>query len=417
MRDAITPIGATPTAGGEPSVDGARLPLDVVVRNTPAGPRAPSPGRFASLRLLPFVVLALPVGGFIGLYFQPPGLQLLMRTLQLEPGAGTSTPMAVAIPRPAAEAPPPAPTIAGLGVLVPRGEVVAVAPPYGAGDARIAELLVEEGQRVERGQVLAVLDNRAVLEAAIATASAQLSARQATLEQVRASVTASRDEARAAVARAEAALVHAQRELQRATELRARGVESQASLETRRAAHDQAEQDVRHARATLQRFEGTDLEQQPDVVVAQRNLEVAQADLLRIKADLTRAFVLAPQAGTVLRIHVRPGANPGSRGILNLADLDEMTAELEIYQGQIGGVALGAQVTLTADALPGTLHGSVTRIGLEVGRQTLTEATPAANTDARVVKVYVSLDAPSTEVARRFSNLQVIARIEGAAAK
>jgi HlyD family secretion protein len=57
------------------------------------------------------------------------------------------------------------------------------------------------------------------------------------------------------------------------------------------------------------------------------------------------------------------------------------------------------------------LQGTVTRVGLEVGRQTLTDANPAANTDARVVKVYVRLDPDSSEVAARYTNLQVMGRI------
>jgi len=60
---------------------------------------------------------------------------------------------------------------------------------------------------------------------------------------------------------------------------------------------------------------------------------------------------------------------------------------VEIYQTQIGKVEVGATVKLTADALPQPLHGTVTQIGLEVGRQTVVDADPAANTDARVVTV------------------------------
>ncbi|HKG19187.1 MAG TPA: hypothetical protein VKB00_05575, partial [Candidatus Limnocylindrales bacterium] len=68
-------------------------------------------------------------------------------------------------------------------------------------------------------------------------------------------------------------------------------------------------------------------------------------------------------------------------------------------------------VTVSADALPRALRGTVTRMGLEVGRQTLTDASPAANTDARVVKVYVRLDPESSSVARRYTNLQVVGRV------
>lgn len=80
-------------------------------------------------------------------------------------------------------------------------------------------------------------------------------------------------------------------------------------------------------------------------------------------------------------------------------------------------MAAGARVTIAADALPRPLGGAVTRIGLEVGKQSVTDASPAANTDARVVKVYVALDEPSKVIARRFTNLQVTARIVARAAQ
>jgi HlyD family secretion protein len=72
---------------------------------------------------------------------------------------------------------------------------------------------------------------------------------------------------------------------------------------------------------------------------------------------------------------------------------------------------LGNPVEVTAEALPQPLKGRVTRIGLEVGRQTVIDANPAANTDARVVKVTAALEPGSSRLARRLTNLQVTARI------
>jgi HlyD family secretion protein len=115
--------------------------------------------------------------------------------------------------------------------------------------------------------------------------------------------------------------------------------------------------------------------------------------------------------GTVLTIHVWPGEKPGSRGLMNLGNIDRMKVEVEVYQTMIGRVALGDLVEVSAEALPRPLKGSVSRIGLEVGRQNLVDASPAANTDARIVKVTVTLDPDSSQVARTFTNLQVTARI------
>jgi HlyD family secretion protein len=391
------------------------LPL-VVVDRTKGLPTQRSPGRLRravrALRFAPLIWLIFALGAFVGLYVQPPGLQKLMGLLGLEPGGGTSHPIAVPIQRPpSTSVVPAARTVVALGRLTPQSDVVTVAPPYGAGDARIAALMVEEGDRVEKGAALAVLDNEGPLRAAVETARAAVGVREAALAQTRSTVLASRDEARAALARAEAAALNAEREFARADELRRRGVATDATLDQRRSARDQTQREVEAARATLSRFERSDIDAQPDVVVASRNLEAARADLVRAERDLERAFIRAPIAGTVLTVHIRPGEKPGAKGIMNLGDLTSMTAELEVYQTQIGLVAAGDEITVSADALPHALHGTVTRIGLEVARQTLTDASPAANTDARVVKVYARLDPESSAVARRFTNLQVVGRI------
>lgn len=397
----------------------ARLPLVVVERGPGAIAAPPSRWRrsFRIGRFVPLVVGLVALGGVIGLYFQPPGLRLLFRLLALQPGAGTSTPIAVAPDRPRGSAGPGVPTApvprfaAGLGKLLPEGEVVTVAPPFGAGDARVAELKVSEGDRVDQGAVLAVLDSERPLLAAVGSARANVASREATLAQVKASVRASRDESRASLARAETAFQNAVREFERVEILRQRGFAAEQSYDQRRTARDEAAREVDRTRATLSRYSEADVDAQADVLVAARNVEAAKADLARAVADLDKAVVRAPITGTVLTVHVRPGEKPGSQGLMNLGDIERMKVEVEVYQTLIGQVALGDPVEVTAQALPQPLKGRVTRIGLEVGRQNLVDASPAANTDARVVKVTVALEAESSRRAQRFTNLQVTARI------
>lgn len=395
--------------------DEARLPLSVVERDRmpePAPDRAAGLRRFLHrIRFLPLAWALMVTGAVIGLYFQPPLLRLIFSTFGISPGGGTSQPIAVpAPPRPVAVPEPPR-RVVGLGKLVPAGDVVVVAPPFGAGDARIAGLRVTEGERVGRGQMLAVLDNEPALKAAVEAARATVAAREATVAQTLANVRASRDEAQAALDRTEAVLRNAELELERIEPLRQKGFASEATYQQRRTARDEAAREVEKARATLSRWTSVEPAAQPDVVVAARNRDAAKAELARAASDLEKAQVVAPIDGTVLTIHVRPGEKPGTRGILNLGDIDRMTVEVEVYQNQIGLVSPGDRVEVVAEALPRPLEGRVSRIGLEVGRQVLTDPNPAANTDARVVKVYVDLDQASSEMARRFTNLQVTARI------
>lgn len=393
------------------------LPMVVVERAEPE--RLPTLlsralGLIWRIRFLPLLWALVMLGGIIGLYFQPPGLQLVFRWLGLTPGGGTSTPIAVPVPE--IDSPghgaPVQQVVVGLGKLVPAGDVILVAPPYGSGDARVARLLVREGERVVAGQVLATLDNEAALQAAVETARAAVATREAQLAQTSDSVRASRDEAQAALDRAEAAARNAQLDFERTAKLFKRGISSEATYQQKRTARDETAREVSKARATLSRFQSVEASAQLDVVLAARNLDAAKADLARAMRDLEKARVLAPADGTVLTIHVRSGERPGNEGILNLGNLEDMTAEVEVYQSQIGLVDIGDAVEIAAEALSAPLKGTVTRIGLEVGRQTMTDSTPAANTDARVVKVYVDLDEPSSKLAERFTNLQVMARIQ-----
>ncbi len=408
------PTGSGAAAGETGTVQPA-LPLVIVKR----GASAVKAGKFGAagqllhkFRWLPLIPVVMLAGGVIAMYFQPPGIRVAMRTLGLQPGGGTKDPIAVPAPKtPVAATAPTNRQVVALAKLVPEGELRTVAPPFGAGDARIAVLKFEEGSKVESGAVLAILDNEAQLKAAHEAAQANVVQRTAALAQTRAQVQASLEEATAALARAEATARNAQADFERIDQLAKRGVSTEAALSKSRTARDETAREIDRLKATLSRFKSLDVDKQPDIVVASSNLGVARSELARATQDLDKAYVRAPISGTVLTILVRPGEKPGTAGILKLGNLERMKAEIEVYQTQIGYVALGDPVTFTADSLPKPLEATVSRIGLEVGRQTLVDATPAANTDARVVKVQAALSPESSAIAQKYTNLQMIARI------
>ncbi len=300
--------------------------------------------------------------------------------------------------------------VLGLGKLLPRGRILTIAPPFGAGDARIAELLVQEGETVRQGSILAVLDSAPSLRAALAVAEASVGAREAALAQTILTVTAGRDDARGALARAESAVRSTRRDLDRAATLSTSGDITDQILDQRRLAYEQAQQDAARARAALARYDASDIAAQADVALAQANIDAARAERERARADVDKSLIKAPARGSVLTLHARPGERPGALGLLTFGDLDDMTADIEIYENEATAIAPGSIVALVADALPRPLAGTVRRVGVEVLRQTLTDASPAANTDTRVIRVSVDLDAASAAIAARFANLQVTAR-------
>ncbi|MEN0002421.1 MAG: HlyD family efflux transporter periplasmic adaptor subunit [Pseudomonadota bacterium] len=369
---------------------------------------------------LPMIFGLIFLGGFLGLYFQPPGLRLVYEWTGLEPGAGSSSPIAVSPD--VAEAIESqqldiaATDVVALGKIQPAEDVVTIAMPFGANDAAISTVEVAEGDTVERGDIVAILDNQPTLEADVDAAQATVSVREAALVQTREATASSRNEAFATLERARAEAKNAEDELARAQTLFERGIVTRANLDRAQTTKDQAEREVDRAQAVFDRYETVDLEQQSDVIVAMRNLEAANAELERTNRNLQRAFVRAPTAGTILEINVRPGEKPGTEGVATLGNLSQMKAVLEVYQTDIGRVTLGQQVTLTATALSEPLSGAVSDIGLRVGRQTILDDDPVANTDARVITVEVALDDASTAAAARYTDLEVVARIDASGA-
>jgi ABC exporter DevB family membrane fusion protein len=76
--------------------------------------------------------------------------------------------------------------VAALGYLEPKGEVIHLSAPAFMEGARVDQLLVKRGDKVKAGQVIAILDSRDRLQAALQQAQKQVRVAQARLEQVKA---------------------------------------------------------------------------------------------------------------------------------------------------------------------------------------------------------------------------------------
>lgn len=365
------------------------------------------------LRFLPMLPVFL-LGGIVGLYFQPPGLQSFFRMTGLEPGGGTDFPIAHAIEQVreqkelslVAEG-----DVVALGRVIPKDDVITLAMPFGAGDARVSEITVSSADVVTENDVIAYLDNRDALQAALSAANSDVDVQSASLNQARANVAANRKEAEASLNRAQATSVEASASLSRNKKLLDKGVISRAAYDTAYARASEAARDVDRNQITLSRYQSPE-EEQADIILANAKLVSAQVQRQKAETDLEKSVVRAPISGTVLSVNVRAGERPGNEGIVNLGNTDVMTVEAEVYQSLIGRVAVGDPATVIAEAFDRTLNGVVTAIGLEIGKQTITSADPAANTDARVVDVIVTLDEQSTEIASRFTNLEAVVRID-----
>jgi HlyD family secretion protein len=273
--------------------------------------------------------------------------------------------------------------VSALGRLEPKHGIMRIAAPstpQSTGGALLKTLLVEEGEDVSVGQILAVTDTAAVMEARLKEAQAdlELSSRQAQ------SAHSLAEEAcvRAGVAKREA--------LRRADLLK----KSLASLEETETAQGDAE--ARAASCVAGRTAA---------IASEANIAVAQARVVRHQAELERSYIRAPVTGRVLRILRRPGEFVQNTGILELGMVDRMYAIAEVYETDVRRLSPGQKAEITSDALDAPLSGTVELIRLKVQKQDEIGTDPAASKDARIIEVEIPLD--DSEPAAGLTNLQV----------
>jgi HlyD family secretion protein len=393
----------------ETSLSALPIPPARLVDEAASGkPRLPLAGLF--IRTL--AVLLIFVGGaFLGAYPSLPffpGPAGMSRKNQPAPATDTRTASATNDDGVAYQGEG---LVVALGRLQPKGKTITVAAPFGASDARIASLLVDEGDRVVVRQTLAELDSLPSLQRAVESAIVNISAKEAALAQTKATVAANLLEAKASRDRALAAVQLARQALDRERSLSQGGASSRSTLQTAEATLAQSMSDLAKANASIVRYQSAPGTLQSDIAVAERNLDLAKAELATARDNLSKGVVVSPISGTVIAINGRPGERPGSAGILTLGNTDQMQVELEVYQTDIKHVASGQKVAISSPALSLELKGSVASIGHEVEQQTVLSADPAANTDARVVRVTADLDPPSSSLAGRLTGLEVVGRV------
>lgn len=144
--------------------------------------------------------------------------------------------------------------VAALGFLEPEGEVIHLSGTVLAEGARVAQLLVKQGEQVKAGQIVAILDSHKRLSAALERAKTQVKIAQARLEQVKAG--AKPGEINAQRARIE----NLQAELQGQTAAQQATIEGlEADLKGKTAAQqatiERLKAELRHAQTECDRFE------------------------------------------------------------------------------------------------------------------------------------------------------------------
>ncbi|MBI4780319.1 MAG: ABC exporter membrane fusion protein [Oscillatoriophycideae cyanobacterium NC_groundwater_1537_Pr4_S-0.65um_50_18] len=313
-----------------------------------------------------------------------------------QPAPGSAAPIAA----PAANA------VTALGRLEPKGEVINLAVSSGS---RIAQLLVQQGDLVKTGQVIAILDSRDRLEAALLKAQEQVRVAQSQLAQVEAGAKAGEIDAQAAtVDRLKAELDNAQTEYQRYQKLYQEGAIAISALDSKRLVAETAAAQVQQAQQTLQSI----AEVRPvDIQAAQAQVNDALAAVQQAQAELDLAYVRSPRNGQILKIHTWAGEIVGSDGIVELGQTEQMYAVAEVYESDVQRVQIGQPATITSSAFTGEAQGTVEQIGLQIRKNDVLDTDPTAAADARVIEVKIRLNPASTRKVANFTNLEVTVAI------
>lgn len=311
--------------------------------------------------------------------------------------------VAANIERPAAP-----PRIMALGRIEPSSEVIRIAGPSGQDAGRIASIAVQEGDWVEQGQIIAVLDTRPRLAAAVSQAEATLAQRQAAFAKTAADLDSQEKLLAAAVEQQEAQRDRAKWDFDRLQQLQRSGIYRDTALTDRRLALDAANFALASAQQQLDRSRVRDASgQRIDEIAARAEIASAEAALSKARADHDLSAIKAPISGRIIRRLGRVGEQTGQDGVVEMADTRRMYVRAEVFEGDLRRIGVGAAASVTSRALDAPLTGSVERLGLRVNRQTILGEDPAAALDARVVDVLIRLDPASSARAATLTGLQV----------
>jgi HlyD family secretion protein len=323
--------------------------------------------------------------------------------------AGLGVPLADRLRPPSAEA-VPAPRalpigVSALGRLAPEGDVIAAAPGSASDGGRVDRLDVAVGDRVQAGQVVALLDTHRRRQAAVHEAQAKVAVAKAKLAQVQAGPKPEDVNAQEALIRKnEAEVLQAETDLSRSTMLYKKNAASRQDFDDQRLKYREARESLSQARAQLEAIKDI---RPTDVKVAEADVAQAEAALAVAQADVEAAEIRSPLSGRVLRIHARPGEHVGDEGVLDVGNTDVMHAVAEVYEEDVAKVRNGQKARVRVPTLGTELSGEVTRKDLVVARKVIFNNDPVADIDARVVEVRIRISPQDSPKVAGLSNARV----------
>lgn len=286
--------------------------------------------------------------------------------------------------------------VAGPGRVEPISEDIQIGSEL---SGKLKSVNVEEGDRIKRGAVLAVLMN-GDYRAQVRSAEAQVNAREATLRKV---VNGARQQERAealsTVHETEAVMNNANAEMDRRRQLFTAGVISREEYE-----RYSREYDVAHAKyreASEHHSLVDDHAREEDQAMAEADLRLAKANLEDAKARYEKTIIRSPIDGTVLRKHHRNGESVSNSStvpdpIVTIGDKNVLRVRVDVDETEVSKVRLGQKAYVTADAFGDKrFWGRVVRVSEQLGPKNIRTDEPTERVDRKILETLVELESGS----------------------
>lgn len=288
--------------------------------------------------------------------------------------------------------------VAGPGRVEPSTEEIKLGSEL---SGKLRSVNVEEGDRVHRGQVLAVLENDDYL-AQVNSAEADVKAKEAALRKVvNGARQQERSEALSGVRAQQAVMENAHAQAERYAKLFAAGVVSREEAE--RYAREYAVAKANYQEALEHHSLVDDKAREEDRSLAEANLQLSRAQLAEARARYEKTFIRSPIDGIVLRKHHRNGESVSNSStvpdpILTVGDKRVLRVRIEVDETEVSQVKVGQQAYVTADAYgKSKFWGHVVRVGEELGRKNVHTDEPTERVDTKILETLVELN-PGAEL-------------------
>ncbi len=256
---------------------------------------------------------------------------------------------------------PPITAVAAIGQLSPSGEIRQLAAPisqFGA-SPRIVEILVNEGDFVKKGEILAIFENKEKL-------ISDLDRNENLINTINDEIALKKDQ----IQRYELALSN-------------------------------------------DAYSFVEFSQRKDELLKLQKQKINLiGDQKNIKIDLFNSKLRSPIDGFILGINTRVGERPKNEGILDIGSSQKMEALIEVYESDIDRVFISQNVVLSSEngGFQKKLKGKVIRISPQVKQRKVLSTDPTGDADSRIIEVLVKLDQDSIDTVQNYAGMKVIAK-------